>query len=880
MPLPHRHHQDDRQLQEQGEEQEARGSIIGQDLQINAADLAAIQDTEAYEKMLGTMRNYRNRIQEICEWMQKECSDYVELGGVAPITDAQKRDRSFVAYKSTLDLNYNGLNVEFIKIFMSKRKKKEVNGTPKIYSHGHIRKYRDAILWGAEKADQTLPTNFRPQMKRFLESYLKETKKAKQNNMLDEEESDPIPFGLYRKICSWSIKERELHVWVFTVVQWNCIARSVSIDQLGFHNLSAGEDSIRVTYDMTKMDQGGKNVCPKNVFANPHDPAISFHYALGVWLSLIKDKLEVSEKFFSSGNAEQGQASQNYNKALVKLLKKRNDEVAEFVRVDHCNSHGNRKGGAIHVTTSTTHPPPMPSILIRGDWSMGKVLDIYWKFGDAGDCYAGRLLAGYSTDDPEFGTLPPHFGDDDDDGRLIEAINEGIDVCFGADVCKKYKDHTWLFHLLLASMVYHSDFTGEIIAEVPSHPFAGLAIRQATELSTYLKKYISIKPSHKMKATGVPPHVKQLELLRGLTEHAMSSLRVVSSLVPHIQSGITDAIENAAIRGGHVTPKLLQTLLSQVTEKIDGLDKKFQGYLLEGVPQRQERAQATGATALFDSSSSPDQWRYCYGGRFYCVPKGFELPTKLKLRAAFGLWINGDPSRKSYQKPPGRIEEVLTVTPIKPYRLIQSGMLPKDVSSKFRVSWMPILKMMTSGGNNLPASATGQALDELYKQGLERIRHFAEYVFLEGGFANRAVSTWSRMITPSAIAKHGTDADKARLDRVPVPHQQNRKRKALPAPAEQRGLNPAPAQQRFTAQQRLIPAPVQVAIPGDCRPTSKGRGCCAIERCAITNFDHDHPCFMQGCPYFVHNWCAQLHDLLDNDNELNMYCSKSCKEQG
>ena len=110
-------------------------------------------------------------------------------------------------------------------------------------------------------------------------------------------------------------------------------------------------------------------------------------------------------------------------------------------------------------------------------------------------------------------------------------------------------------------MVYHSDFTDEIIAEVPSHPFAGLAIRQATELSTYLKKYISIKPSHKMKATGVPPHVKQLELLRGLTEPEMSSLEVVSSVVPHNQSGITDAIENAANRGRHVTPKLLQTLL-------------------------------------------------------------------------------------------------------------------------------------------------------------------------------------------------------------------------------------------------------------------------------------------------------------------------------
>jgi molecular chaperone GrpE (heat shock protein) len=71
-----RHHHYDRQLQEE-EEEEARSSIIGQDLQINEADLAAIQDTEDYEKMLTTMRNYRNRIQEICEWMQKECSDTV-----------------------------------------------------------------------------------------------------------------------------------------------------------------------------------------------------------------------------------------------------------------------------------------------------------------------------------------------------------------------------------------------------------------------------------------------------------------------------------------------------------------------------------------------------------------------------------------------------------------------------------------------------------------------------------------------------------------------------------------------------------------------------------------------------------------------------------
>jgi hypothetical protein len=155
MPLPQR---DFRSLLQEEQQQEDRGndatSIIGQDLQINAADLAAVQDTEDYEKVLNTMRNYRNRIQAICEWMQKEFPEYVERGGVEPITNWQKSDRTFFAYKSTLDFRYDRLNVDLIKIFMSRRKTK---ADGKIYSHVHLRKFRDAILWGAEKAVQTLP---------------------------------------------------------------------------------------------------------------------------------------------------------------------------------------------------------------------------------------------------------------------------------------------------------------------------------------------------------------------------------------------------------------------------------------------------------------------------------------------------------------------------------------------------------------------------------------------------------------------------------------------------------------------------------------------------------------------------------------------------
>jgi hypothetical protein len=569
MPLPQRGLLGSLQQQEQ---QEARGNedattfIIGQDLQIAAADLAAVQDTEDHEKVINTMRDYRNRIQRLCEWLQKEFPEYVELGGVVPITNAQKSDRVFFAYKSILDLRYQGLNVDFIKLYMAARK---VKADGKILSHGHIRKYHDAILWGAEKAAQTLPLNFRPKMKKFLE---------------------------------------------------------------------------------------------------------------------------------------------------------------------------------------------------------------------------------------------------------------------------------W----------------------------------QNTELLTYLKRYVTIKPSNKMTATGVPPHVKQLKILRALFEQNQSILTGLSNLVPQMAEKVTEAIENAAITGGNVTPTYLQNLITQVTDKIDGLDRRFnhvEGLIKEGVPLLQQ-PQATSAT-VFDSSSTPGQWRYCYGGRFYSVPKGFELPMKLKLRAAFGLWINGDPSRKSYQKLPGSSEEVLTATPIKSYRMIKTAMLPKNVANQFKASWMPILKLMTSVCNNLPALATGQALDELYKQGLDQVRKNAAYIFAKGGYTDWTLSTWSRKISPSAIKNNGTAADNARLERIPVPHQRKRKRKASIENNGQQRLIPTPA------QQRLIPAPARAAVSGDRRrPTSKGHGYCSIQGCTNHIFDHDHPCFKQGCPYYVHSLCGQDHKLLDKDNELNMYCSESCKEQG
>jgi hypothetical protein len=53
--------------------------------------------------------------------------------------------------------------------------------------------------------------------------------------------------------------------------------------------------------------------------------------------------------------------------------------------------------------------PSIPSIARRGEWSIGKVLDVYWHFDSVGDQYLGSVLAGLHPNSEQFDILPPHW---------------------------------------------------------------------------------------------------------------------------------------------------------------------------------------------------------------------------------------------------------------------------------------------------------------------------------------------------------------------------------------------------------------------------------------------------------------------------------------
>jgi hypothetical protein len=142
----------------------------------------------------------------------------------------------------------------------------------------HLSTYKNTMtqyyLFGAEKAGVALTPSYELEMKKCLDSFEKETKQAKVIGDLDEENAKPILWAMFVQICHWALLHGNVFVWVFSVLQWNCLGRSVSINPLGFHNLRPGPDSIVVEYDSSKANQEAAKVTPKNCYTQSFLPLL------------------------------------------------------------------------------------------------------------------------------------------------------------------------------------------------------------------------------------------------------------------------------------------------------------------------------------------------------------------------------------------------------------------------------------------------------------------------------------------------------------------------------------------------------------------------------------------------------------------------------
>ena len=203
-----------------------------------------------------------------------------------------------------------------------------------------------------------------------------------------------MPFALYVALCTWFVERGDVFSWCYLVLVWNCMGRSASVDPLGLHNLKLGTDSIVITYDDSKMDSTGERLHPKNCYSNPYCPQISTFLALGIWIMLYPEQYDSTDSLFLKEDTIIGTATKRFAARLRTLVAAHRFEVASWAVPDRIKAHSGRKGTATFLTAATLNPPPLPSIAHRGEWSQGKVQDIYFNFAQPGDHYIGRMLAG------------------------------------------------------------------------------------------------------------------------------------------------------------------------------------------------------------------------------------------------------------------------------------------------------------------------------------------------------------------------------------------------------------------------------------------------------------------------------------------------------
>jgi hypothetical protein len=198
--------------------------------------------------------------------------------------------------------------------------------------------------------------------------------------------------------------------WACSVLQWNCICRSETLDALHYEHFDWVGDALKITVLKTKKDQAGTGIGrEKMLHSNPQQPALDPILACAVYSMAVPSTATTrtqSSKFFS-GNDQR----QRYSNILRKVLEEYDDtyvEVTFGASKTDIGTHSHRKGG-ITMLLSTIDGPNPCAVYIRAGWSLGNTQDRYIMGGPGEDDLCGRILSGLSFDTGKFTVLPLHF---------------------------------------------------------------------------------------------------------------------------------------------------------------------------------------------------------------------------------------------------------------------------------------------------------------------------------------------------------------------------------------------------------------------------------------------------------------------------------------
>ena len=138
-----------------------------------------LNDTNSNKRDPKTVQDYNSRLNRLIIWIRTNYPDKVSLF-IRPITDEEMQN-SCEYYKTTEDLIYNKLNIDMVKTFISSQKVKTTNadGSITYCSYENLRKYSDAVKFGASRCKTLLIEGYHAEMKSFWNQVKKRIKNTK-----------------------------------------------------------------------------------------------------------------------------------------------------------------------------------------------------------------------------------------------------------------------------------------------------------------------------------------------------------------------------------------------------------------------------------------------------------------------------------------------------------------------------------------------------------------------------------------------------------------------------------------------------------------------------------------------------------------------------
>jgi hypothetical protein len=545
---------------------------------------------------------------------------------------------------------------------------------------------------------------------------------------------------------------------------------------------------------------------------------------MGVWFSLESSHFETTEFLFQDDMKEANAASQRYCTQLCELFTQYTDQLKQFICVDHANTHGIRKGSGTKASSGTTCPPPVSSIAARGEWSLGRVLDLYWHFAEPGDTFLGRVLAGFDPNGEEFATLPPHWILDDPMSN--EKVKEAMNLMF-ATILQRWGctevDPTGVLLHCLASVVWHVDFLKDMAARHPGHPFSMIPLLSNPTLVNDLKELVTLEPKGQVTTpTGIPPHIQHASVAKKILLLCVETLETVQQMADNVKESVKEAFEEKAEENGQITGERLKTMfeshqnsmVAMIDQKLTELKNEMRDAFPLAMVQQQEEgsidndneifADGDAEEVLVEQPAQQGQTRvtyrtYCHGGRHWHVPKDFAFPTGVRLDTGWKMWLSGLPGYETVDSHGNQLH-----APIRPIRKLKLDMLPPKLKKNFQLYWRPIFSMMEQAPG-IEIRETGidaQYLQASFATGKEYLKTRVSYVFENQRQQHDGweISTWSRKVARSSIMKHGTDQDKANL-----PTEESYRNR----PRQQRGRN-KPTSDRRRVRRRVNNANVSL----------------------------------------------------------------------